>query len=68
MSKSNTIQSTAPPSLATIGPRIEDLEKAIRKLYKSTKDHLPFHGWHHIYFVRTKAVQFANDRRADSHH
>lgn len=66
MSKSNAIQPTAPPSLETTDARIEDLENAIRKLYKSAKDDLPFHGWHHIYFVKTKAVQFASERRADS--
>lgn len=48
--------------------RVEDLENAVRKLYESAEDHLPFHGWHHIYFVTTKAVQFANERRANPMH
>ncbi len=44
--------------------RIDDLESAIRKLYTSVKD-LPFHGWHHIYFVKKKAEQFARERGAN---
>jgi len=46
--------------------RLEDLENAVRTLYQKAQDHLPFHGWHHIDFVKKKAVQFARERKADS--
>lgn len=45
--------------------RLRQLEKTVRELYESAKEQLPFHGWHHIHFVMTKAVQFATDRCAD---
>ena len=58
---------SSPPAGTAQRPdsRVEELETAVRKLYKSAKDHLPFHGWHHIYFVKKKAVQFARERQAN---
>jgi uncharacterized protein len=46
--------------------RVKDLEHAVQKLYASEGDRLPFHGWHHVYFVLSKAVQFADERDADT--
>jgi len=65
MPKTNTALSPAVHNEKRYDSRLQDLENAVRKLYNSAKDHLPFHGWHHIYFVKTKAVQFANERRAN---
>lgn len=45
--------------------RVEELERAIRKMYSSAGDSLPFHGWHHVNFVTTKALEFAQARDAD---
>jgi uncharacterized protein len=49
------------------GLRLANLENAVHEMYLSTETSLPFHGWHHIYFVKTKAVEFANERNADSY-
>ena len=46
--------------------RVQELEDAVRDLYLAAQDHLPFHGWHHIDFVKKKAVQFARERKANS--
>lgn len=46
--------------------RVEELENAVHTLYLKAQDHLPFHGWHHIYFVKKKAVQFAQERKANA--
>jgi uncharacterized protein len=45
--------------------RVTNLENAVHELYLSTEVSLPFHGWHHVYFVMTKAVEFAHERDAD---
>lgn len=45
---------------------VHRLEKAIRELYDSVREQLPFHGWHHIHFVKTKAVQFAEKHDANA--
>jgi uncharacterized protein len=42
-----------------------DLERSVQKLYADAGDSLPFHGWHHVSFVTTKAVEFALERDAD---
>ena len=44
-----------------------NLEASVREMYESRSDQVPFHGWHHIAFVRTKAAQFAHERGADTH-
>jgi uncharacterized protein len=65
MPRGNTMPQAVSHPATRRDSKVEDLETAVRKLYKSAKDHLPFHGWHHIEFVRTKAVQFAKERRAN---
>lgn len=65
MPKVNTAASPPAETAQQPDTRVEDLETAVRKLYKSAKDHLPFHGWHHISFVKKKAVQFAERRQAN---
>lgn len=35
------------------------LRRAVRALYAKHDSRLPFHGWHHVRFVRDKAVEFA---------
>jgi uncharacterized protein len=47
------------------GGRLSDLERAVHQLYISAGNSLPFHGWHHVCFVTSKAVEFAKDRGAD---
>jgi uncharacterized protein len=46
--------------------RIEQLTDLIRKIYEDRAGDLPFHGWHHIDFVRSKATQFARERGANA--
>jgi uncharacterized protein len=55
------------PAAATRQPdsRLEELENSVHELYQAAQDHLPFHGWHHIYFVKKKAIQFARERKAN---
>jgi uncharacterized protein len=44
--------------------RTTKLADNLYELYKSRGD-LLFHGWHHIYFVARKAVQFADELTVD---
>ncbi|MEU5882694.1 hypothetical protein [Spirillospora sp. NPDC047279] len=46
--------------------RITKLQDLIFVLYQEIGTSVPFHGWHHIDFVRNKAVEFARQRGADS--
>lgn len=39
--------------------KINKLKEALRLLYLEHKDNLLFHGWHHVDFVRKKAMEFA---------
>jgi|GEM_PF-863497 len=42
------------------------VERAVRRLYaRHDPSRLPFHGWHHIRFVRDKAVEFAARNGSD---
>lgn len=45
--------------------KLDHLGKAVASLYEELAGQVPFHGWHHVEFVRTKAVQFARERGAD---
>lgn len=45
---------------------IRHVETAVRKLSAEFSDQLPFHGWTHISFVRTKAVEFARLNGSDA--
>jgi uncharacterized protein len=38
----------------------------VRELCGRASGSLPFHGWHHVSFVRSKAVQFAGHNGADA--
>ncbi|MGW5051685.1 HD family phosphohydrolase [Actinokineospora sp. NPDC004072] len=44
---------------------IDDLERRVRALCERHARRLPFHGWHHVGFVRDKAVGFAEANGAD---
>ena len=44
---------------------ITELERRVRELCHRYADRLPFHGWHHVSFVRAKAVAFAQHNGAD---
>jgi uncharacterized protein len=47
------------------GRRLDDLERAVHQMYIAAGYSLPFHGWHHVRFVTSKAVEFAEERGAD---
>jgi uncharacterized protein len=62
------------PGDATVGGRVGSavptrvlsaLSKAVRALYARYDSRLPFHGWHHVRFVRDKAIEFAKANGAD---
>ncbi|ADJ50386.1 HD superfamily hydrolase [Amycolatopsis mediterranei S699] len=38
----------------------------VHRLCREYADRLPFHGWHHVNFVRTKAAGFARHNGADA--
>ncbi|GAB2767608.1 HD family phosphohydrolase [Amycolatopsis magusensis] len=44
---------------------IHAVEQAVRRLCLRHAERLPFHGWHHVSFVRSKAVGFARLNGAD---
>jgi uncharacterized protein len=37
----------------------------VHRLYQRPGGELPFHGWHHVEFVRAKALEFAERNQAD---
>jgi uncharacterized protein len=42
------------------------VERRVHRLCREYADRLPFHGWHHVNFVRTKAAGFARHNGADA--
>ncbi|HEY0639545.1 MAG TPA: HD family phosphohydrolase [Pseudonocardiaceae bacterium] len=51
---------------STMPARVADaLARAVRSLYARHDGALPFHGWHHISFVRDKAMEFATRNGSD---
>jgi len=45
--------------------KLKKLTSKLKKLYEKNSKMLLFHGWHHIQFVRKKALEFANSINAD---
>lgn len=45
--------------------KIKNLESAIEKIYAKKGQKLLFHGWHHISFVKDKALIFAKSIKAN---
>lgn len=45
--------------------KISKLNTKLLKLYRKESKKLLFHGWHHINFVRNKAIEFAKTIKAD---
>ena len=45
--------------------RTATLAKELEELYQKRRADMPFHGWHHVYFVAKKAVQFAAEFDVD---
>lgn len=41
------------------------IERRVRHLCERYAERLPFHGWHHVRFVRSKAVAFATSNGSD---
>lgn len=53
-------EQTAARTLSVVPVRVVDaLTRAVRRLYARYDSRLPFHGWHHVRFVRDKATEFA---------
>lgn len=51
---------------SVVTPRLFDrVERRVRRLYAKRAARLPFHGWHHIRFVRDKAMEFAELNGSD---
>lgn len=48
-----------------ITSRTTKLSTELEKLYQQRSADMLFHGWHHIYFVTKKAVQFADEFEVD---
>jgi len=46
--------------------KIQSLRIALEQLYLENSQKLLFHGWHHINFVRKKAIEFADSVEADA--
>jgi len=46
--------------------KLKNLFQSLEKLYKEKNKDLPFHGWHHIIFVRKKSLEFAEELKADA--
>lgn len=50
---------------AVSGRIVEAAEREVRQLYARHDSRLPFHGWHHVRFVRDKAMEFAARNGSD---
>ncbi len=46
--------------------KLQKLRSKIESIYQENKGILLFHGWHHIFFVSKKAVEFAKHIQADA--
>jgi uncharacterized protein len=55
------------PVLTSTVPRasIDTVERHVHELCRRFAERLPFHGWHHVSFVRAKAVEFAELNGSD---
>jgi uncharacterized protein len=52
--------------LGTVEPAaLDQVERRVRRLCQRFAANLPFHGWHHVHFVRTKAGEFARANGSD---
>src|SRR5204863_8908712 len=45
---------------------VVEVHRRVRQLCLQHAARLPFHGWHHVNFVRSKAVQFATMNGSDA--
>jgi uncharacterized protein len=45
---------------------LEELSRQVHGLYLGFTSGLPFHGWHHVEFVRARAVTYAHKNGADA--
>lgn len=53
-------------TLGTVEPEaFAQVERRVKLLCRRHAANLPFHGWHHVHFVRTKAGQFARSNGSD---
>ncbi|SES17740.1 HD family phosphohydrolase [Actinokineospora terrae] len=57
--------STASVSDTIARPTITAVERQVRALCERHAARLPFHGWHHVSFVRDKAAEFAAGNGSD---
>lgn len=54
------------PPCATVGrAAVDAVERHVRRLCQRFAERLTFHGWHHVGFVRAKAVEFAEVNGSD---
>jgi uncharacterized protein len=44
---------------------LDQVERRVKRLCERFATNLPFHGWHHVHFVRTKAGGFARSNGSD---
>ena len=44
---------------------IDAVERQVRDLCRRFAERLPFHGWHHVSFVRAKSIEFAEINGSD---
>jgi len=59
----NAVHSVEP---ALTGAAVATVEAKVRQLCARYAQRLPFHGWHHVSFVRAKAVHFAQRNGAEA--
>jgi uncharacterized protein len=58
-------QSTSGHAATVPGPVIAEVACRVHDLCRQADRQLPFHGWHHVSFVRAKAAGFAAGNGAD---
>ena len=53
------------PTRTVTKSSIDAVEQWVHQLCRRFAERLTFHGWHHVSFVRSKAVEFANANGAE---
>jgi uncharacterized protein len=53
------------PTFTVTPAAVREVERQVRALCESSAAKLPFHGWHHVSFVRSKGAVFAAHNGAD---
>ncbi|CAM3480051.1 HD family phosphohydrolase [Kibdelosporangium persicum] len=58
-------EKVGPAGVTVSEAAVDQVERRVKRLCHRFAANLPFHGWHHVHFVRTKAGAFARANGSD---